>query len=75
MAGLLRGVAEGARGLFVQDSDEELDDAGVEALLVRCTDACFETRCQWRLTGARAWRRSAWTAASPQTTGVRRWLS
>ena len=35
MAGLLRGVAEGARGLFVQDSDEELDDAGVEALLVR----------------------------------------
>jgi predicted nucleic acid-binding protein len=37
MAGLLRGVAQGARGLFVRDEDEDddIDDAGVEALLVR----------------------------------------
>jgi hypothetical protein len=36
MAGLLRGVAQGARGLFAHDEDEDsLDDAGVEALLVR----------------------------------------
>ncbi len=37
MTSLLRGVAQGARGLFAgSDNDEdELDDAGVEALLVR----------------------------------------
>ena len=68
MAGLLRGVAEGARGLFVHDSDEELDDAGVEALLVRLQVLAFEL---WRscLTSQR---RSAWTAASPRRTDVRR---
>lgn len=38
---LLRGVAERAQGLFVQDSDEEIDDAGVEALLVRT----YRARC------------------------------
>jgi len=35
MAGLLRGVAQGARGLFADSDEDELDDAGVEALLVR----------------------------------------
>ena len=44
MAGLLRGVAEGARGLFVHDSVEELDDAGVEALLVRLSCRLLPTR-------------------------------
>ena len=68
MAGLLRGVAEGARGLFVHESDEELDDAGVEALLVRQQELAFEP-CRSCLTSQG---RSAWTAASPRKTDAHR---
>jgi len=74
MAGLLRGVAEGARGLFVHDSDEELDDAGVEALLVRACEAALNARSARGVSSARP-RRSAWTAASQRRTGVRHWRS
>lgn len=35
MANLLKGVAQGARGLFASDDDEDEVDAGLEALLVR----------------------------------------
>lgn len=35
MATLLKGVAQGARGLFASDEDESELDADLEALLVR----------------------------------------
>jgi len=37
MATLLKGVAQGARGLFASDEDEDELDADLEALLVRLT--------------------------------------
>ena len=78
MATLLKGVAQGARGLFASDEDEDELDADLEALLVRltlahsprsprapgrdCLDALFLAR-------------SDWTVVCRTTAGATRFLS